>query len=177
MAKKPARKLASKVAPKKPAKAPPKSAAPKPSRPAKPTIAEHRVAVAGVALHVRHGRGRSEELELRGTAAINVGAPESVVRTTGVVRLSASDRSGNVLSYNPASLNRNLVLTLAVDDVDLALLRAIFVTGTGSELSDPALTVWATTMGPLAPDTASEAPILEFGYSLDFDPGPSMGSR
>ena len=62
------------------------------------------------------------------------------------------------------------MLTLLVDEADLALLREIFVTGTGSELSDPALTVWATTARPLTPDAPAAEPVLEYGYRLDFDP-------
>jgi hypothetical protein len=173
MAKKPNKKAAAKSSSRKTAAKP---AARSASKTARPVATEHRIAVAGVALHVRHGRGRTEELELRGTAAINVGAPESVLRTTGVVRLSA-DRGESHLGYNPASLSRNLVLTLFVDDADLALLRAIFVTGTGSELSDPALTVWATTAAPLPPDASAEAAVVEHGYSLDFDPAPPLGAR
>jgi hypothetical protein len=156
----------------KPARAArPAAKAAKSARPTKPVMTEHRVAVSGVALHVHHGRGRREELELRGTAALNVGAPESVVRTTGAVLLTTG-RAASALTYSPASLNRNLVLRLTVDQDDLDLLRSIFVTGTGSELSDPALTVWAVTEGLLAPDSSAEMPVVEFGYSLDFDPGP-----
>jgi hypothetical protein len=143
-------------------------------RAAKPTATEHRVAITSVAVHVRYGGSRSEEFELRGTATLNVGSPESIVRTTATVRLGGKSAK---LAYNPASLNRNLAIALPVDDVDLALLREIFVTGTGSELSDPALTVWATTAAPVAPDEASEAEVVEYGYSLDFDPGAALGPR
>jgi hypothetical protein len=153
-----------------------KPAASAKSTAARPAIAEHRIAVAGVAVHVRYGRERVEEFELRGTAVLNVGAPEAIVRTTGVVRLG-SGKGESALAFNPASLNRNLVLSLSVGDADLALLREIFVTGTGSELSDPALTVWATTAALLAPDAAAESGVVEFGYSLDFDPAPALGSR
>ena len=171
MAKKPGRKPTARPTARRPASKParPRAAA-KPT--AKHVATEHRIAVAGVAVHVRYGRNRSEEFELRGTAILNVGSPESLVRTTGVVRLGR--KGGATLGYNPASLNRNLVLTLPVDEADLALLREIFVTGTGSELSDPALTVWASTAAPLAPDAVGEADVIEYGYSLDFDPPTSL---
>ena len=172
MAKKPKKKPASKKAP--PKTAGKSSPAKRTTKPA-PVATEHRITVASVAVHVRYGRERSEEFELRGTATLNVGSPESIVRTTGVVRLIG--KGDAALSYNPASLNRNLIVTLLVDADDLALLREVFVTGTGSELSDPALTVWATTAAPLAPDAATEAAVVEYGYSLDFDPGPGLGPR
>jgi hypothetical protein len=171
----PAAKPASRRPAKKRAPAPP---ARKSAKGVTASPAEHRIAVAGIAIHVGYGRDRSEEFELRGTAAINVGAPDSIVRTTGVARLvsRSSAKGAGTLGYNPASLSRNLVLTLFVEDADLDLLRAVFVTGTGSDTSDPALTVWATTAGSLAPDAPATEPVVAFGYSLDFDPGP-MGPR
>ena len=179
MAKNPKKKPAKKVAPRKAAP----QAAPKTSRraekpPKTPVAAEHRIVVASIGVHVSYRRNRTEQFELRGAATVNVGAPDSIVRTTGLVMLVSRQGAGgaNGLVYNPASLNRNLVLTLLVDDADLALLREVFVTGTGSELSDPALTVWATTAKPLTPDAPAAEAVLEYGYSLDFDPAP-MGPR
>jgi hypothetical protein len=178
MAKKPKPQRIAKPAPRKAgAKAPPRAKNRLPKREAAPA-AEHRIAVAGIAIHVGYRRDRAEEFELRGTATLNVGAPDSIVRTTGVARLvsRASGEGAGTLVHNPASLNRNLVLTLFVDDTDLDLLRAVFVTGTGSETSDPALTIWARTSGPLAPDAPATAGVVEFGYTLDFHPG-AMGPR
>jgi hypothetical protein len=127
---------------------------------------------------VSYGRERVEEFELRGTATLNAGAPDAMVRTTGVAVLTSRQGAGgpNRLAYNPASLNRNLVLMLAVDDADLALLREVFVTGTGSELSDPALVIWARTARPLATDASDNDSVAEFGFRLDFDPA-QMGPR
>ena len=45
----------------------------------------------------------------------------------------------NRVSYAPASLNRNLVFSLYIDEADLDLLRAVFVTGTGPVEGDLAL--------------------------------------
>ena len=177
MAKNPKKKPAKKIAPRKAAP----QAAPKTSRraekpPKTPVAAEHRIGVASIGVHVRHRRNRTEQFALRGAATVNVGAPDRIVRTTGLVMLVSRQAAGgaNGLVYDPASLNRNLVLTL--DDADVALLREVFVTGTGSELSDPALTVWATTAKPLTPDAPAAEAVLEHGYCLDFDAGP-MGPR
>lgn len=147
-----------------------KSSAPKKRGKAAP--AEHRVSVAGVAVAVTYGKRRSEEFELRGTATVNVGVPEAMVRTTGFVSLAARAGAGTLgeIAYDPASLSRNLVLTLRVDDADLKLLRDIFVTGTGREGSDPGLIIWARTAAALPPSTSATLPVVEFGYRLDFDP-------
>jgi hypothetical protein len=146
------------------------------SRAAKPVPAEHRIAVTGVAVAVTYGRNRTEQFELRGTATLNAGSPEGTVRTTGLVVLSSAKGSKNGLQYNPASLSRNLVLTVVVSEADLALFREIFVTGTGSEMSDPALVIWASTARQIRTDASDATPITEFGYRLDFDPAP-MGPR
>ena len=134
---------------------------------------EHRVAVTGVAVAVTYGRNRTEQFELRGTAILNAGSAERMVRTTGVVVMTSAKGGRNELTYDPASLSRNLVLRVAVTDADLALLRDVFVTGTGSEMTDPALVIWAASPRPVTADTADTLPISEFGYRLDFDPAPA----
>ena len=160
--KKPAKKSVARPAPKK--------------RTEKPVPAEHRIGVTGVAVSVTYGRNRTEQFELRGTATLNAGALEGMVRTTGLVVMSSAKGARNELAYNPASLSRNLVLTVVVSEADLALFREIFVTGTGSEMSDPALVIWASTARQIRADASDAAPITEFGYRLDFDPAP-MGPR
>ena len=142
------------------------------ARAAKPVPAEHRIAITGVVVSVTYGRNRAEQFELRGTATLNAGAPEGMVRTTGLVVMSSAKGGKNQLAYNPASLSRNLVLTVVVSEADLALFREIFVTGTGSEMSDPALVIWASTARQVRADVSDSVPITEFGYRLDFDPGP-----
>ena len=139
---------------------------------AKPTPAEHRVAVSGVAVAVSYGKSRTELFELRGTAMLNVGAPEAMVRTTGLVVMQAGKGGRNELVYNPTSLNQNLMLSLTVSDADLSLLREIFVTGTGSEAADPALVIWATTARPVRADAFDQLPVAEFSFRLDFAPEP-----
>ena len=138
----------------------------------KPVPAEHRVAISGVAVAVTYGRTRTEQFELRGTATLNAGAPDDMVRTTGLVVMTSGKGGKGELAYNPASLSRNLVLTVVVSDADLALFRDIFVVGTGSESTDPALVIWAATTRPVKTDASDALPITEFGYRLDFDPGP-----
>ena len=162
MAAKPKKRPAPKLAPRK--------------RAEKPVATEHRVAVAGVAVAVTYGKGRAEQFELRGAATLNVGMPEGIVRTTGLVVMTSGKGGKGALTYNPASLNRNLILTVVVSEADLALFRDIFITGTGSEASDPALVIWAVTARPVKTDTPDALPVAEFGYRLDFDPAP-MGPR
>jgi len=168
-----------------PAKAPPavkapapKPAAKKPARRAEPIAAEHRVTVASVALAVSYGRDRSERMELRGAATLNANGEGGGLRTTGLVVLT--ERKGakiaNRIAFAPASLNRNLVLSLFLDEADLALFRALFVTGTGPEAGDPAVVFWARTVEPLKADAAATEAVIEFGFRLDFDPGP-VGMR
>jgi hypothetical protein len=157
----------------KPPPKPQAKPAAKKRKPAEPISIEHRVAVTGVALSVSYGRDRSERMELRGTATVNANAPSGSVRTTGFVALALKRgaKIANRVSYAPASLNRNLVLTLYVDEADLNLFREVFVTGTGPEGSDPALFFWARTVRPI--EEAGTEPVIEFGYKLDFDPAPS----
>jgi hypothetical protein len=156
---------------------------PAPSKPAKPAArrrsaepvsTEHRIAISGVALAVSYGRDRGERMELRGTATLNANAVGGGTRTTGFVALAAKKgaKISNRVAYAPASLNRNLVFTLYVDEADLALFRDLFVTGTGGEASDPSLIFWARTVRPLAADETGAEPVIEFGFRLDFDPGP-----
>jgi hypothetical protein len=156
-----------KPAAKKPApkKAPAKPAAKK----APPRPAEHRIAVANVGLAVTYGKGRAETFELYGTATLNVGDAEVMVRTTGFSAFIAG-KGANRIAYAPAALGRNVVMTVHADASDLALLRAIFVTGTGTEASDPGLTIWARTARPLKIDMPDELPVTEFGFRLDFAP-------
>jgi hypothetical protein len=163
-------KLKKKLAPKAPARAAPKKRAP-----AEPVFAEHRVAVAGVALAVSYGRDRSERMELRGTATLNANTPGAGTRTTGFVSLSLKKgaKIANRVAYAPASLNRNLALTLYVDEADLDLLRAVFVTGTGPEDTDPGLIFWARTARALDAAEAGTEPVTEFGFRLDFAPSPA----
>lgn len=161
-------------------KKPPAKPAPKPAaktrKPAEPVYIEHRVAVTGVALAVVYGRDRSERMELRGTATVNANASSGSARTTGFVALALKKgaKIANRVSYAPASLNRNLIFSLYVDEADLALFRELFVTGTGPEGSDPALVFWARTARQV--DDAGTEPVIEFGFKLDFDPAP-MGAR
>ena len=167
-----------------PAKAPPakaaahKPVAKKPARRAEPIAAEHRVAVASVALAVSYGRDRNERMELRGSATLNANAEGGSVRTTGLVVLNARKgaKIANRIAYAPASLNRNLVLSLFLEEDDLALFRALFVTGTGPEAGDPAVVFWARTVEPLKADETATEPVIEFGFRLDFDPAP-VGMR
>ncbi len=155
--------------PKPKAKAPRKKKAP--ATRAEP--AEHRIAIVGVALSVAYAKTRSERFELRGTAMLNTSAPAAMVRTTGLAVLTAGKGGKNALAYDPASLNRNLTLTLTVSADDLALFRDIFVTGTGSEAGDPALVIWATTARAVRPDASDTVPVTAFGYHLDFAPEPT----
>jgi hypothetical protein len=157
-----------KPAPKTPPKpAPKKRAAPE------PISIEHRVAITGVAMAVSYGRDRTERMELRGTATVNANAPAGGTRTTGFVALALKKgaKIANRISYAPASLNRNLVFTLYLDEADLALFREVFITGTGPEGSDPALVFWARTVHQI--DDAGTEPVIEFGFKLDFDPAPA----
>ena len=154
---------------KKPAAKPKPASKPKAKR-AAPQPAEHRIAVAGVGLSITYGKGRAETFELYGTATLNAGSPEVMVRTSGFSAFVAG-KGANRIAYTPASLGRNLVLTVHADASDLALLRAIFVTGTGTEASDPGLTVWARTARPMKTDMPDEQPVSEFGFRLDFGPG------
>jgi hypothetical protein len=160
-------------------KATAKKAAPKPAakRAPKAMPAEHWIAVAGVALSVSYAKDRAEQFDLRGTATVNAGVADGILRTTGVAELIArKGRAANRVDHLPASLNRNLVFTLYLDPADLALLREVFVTGTTIGDTDPALVVWVKTARPLATDAADSQPVTEFGYRLDFDPA-SMGPR
>jgi hypothetical protein len=161
-----ARKTAPKPGPKPAAKRAPKAAP-----------AEHWIAVAGVALSVSYGKDRAEQFDLRGTATVNAGVADGILRTTGVAELIARrGKAANRVDHLPASLNRNLVFTLHLDPADLALLREVFVTGTTIGDADPALVVWVKTARPLATDAADSQPVTEFGYRLDFDPA-SIGPR
>ncbi|MEJ0012259.1 MAG: hypothetical protein WDM94_06420 [Bauldia sp.] len=160
----------------KPKKRPPPKppAKPAPRKRATETVAsEHRIAITGVALAVGYGRDRTERMELRGTATLNASAAGGGTRTTGFVALALKKgaKIANRVSYAPASLNRNLAFTLYVDEADLALLREVFVTGTGPEAADPALIFWARTVAALDVGTAATEPVTEFGFRLDFAPG------
>jgi len=118
------RRPAVKVAAKAPAlKVPAKPAVKR--RAAEPVSVEHRIAVASVALAVSYGRDRSERMELRGSATVNADLPGGGTRTTGFVGLSLKKgaKIANRISYAPASLNRNLVFSLYIDEADLDLLR------------------------------------------------------
>ena len=156
------------------AKKKPTAKAPAPrKRPAERVAAEHRVAISGVALAVGYGRDRTERMELRGTATLNLNSPGGGTRTTGFVGLSLKKgaKIANRVSYAPASLNRNLTFSLYVDEADLTLLRDVFVTGTGPESADPALVFWARTVETLDTTEATTEPVTEFGFRLDFAPG------
>jgi hypothetical protein len=154
-------------------KKPPAKLAPKKRAPVERVATEHRIAITGVALAVSYGRDRTERMELRGAATLNANASGGGVRTTGHVALSLKKgaKIANRVSYAPASLNRNLTVALYVDESDLALLREVFVTGTGPESADPALVFWARTVKPLDAAEASTEPVTEFGFRLDFSPG------
>lgn len=149
--------------------------APKKRAPAEPVFVEHRVAVASVALAVSYGRDRTERMELRGSATLNADMPGGGTRTTGFVALSLKKgaKIANRIAYAPASLNRNLVFSLYIDEADLDLLRAVFVTGTGQEDSDPALTFWARTQRALDAGEPGSEPVTDFGFRLDFSPAPA----
>ena len=144
-------------------------------RPAEPVFVEHRIAVASVALAVSYGRDRSERMELRGSATVNADLPGGGTRTTGFVGLSLKKgaKIANRVSYAPASLNRNLVFSLYIDEADLDLLRAVFVTGTGPVEGDLALAFWARTNRPLDTTEAGSEPVTDFGFRLDFAPAPA----
>jgi hypothetical protein len=154
---------------KKPAPKPKAAAKTKPAAPKKPVPqpAEHRIAVAGIGVSVTYGKSRGETFELTGTATLNAGNAEVMVRTTGFCAFVAG-KGANRIAYTPSALGRNLVLIVHADAGDLALLREIFVTGTGTEASDPGLTIWARTARPLKTNTPDEAPVTEFGFRLDF---------
>jgi hypothetical protein len=149
--------------------------APKKRAPAEPVFVEHRIAVASVALAVSYGRDRTERMELRGTATVNADTSGGGTRTTGFVTLSLKKgaKIANRVSYAPASLNRNLVFSLYIDEADLDLLRAVFVTGTGPADADPGLTFWARTPDLLDTGEARSAPVTDFGFRLDFAPAPT----
>jgi len=149
-----------------------KPAAPKKRAPAEPVFVEHRIAVASVALAVSYGRDRSERMELRGTATLNADLAGGSTRTTGFVALSLKKgaKIANRVSYAPASLNRNLVFSLYIDEADLDLLRAVFVTGTGPVEGDLALAFWARTQRALDTAEAGSEPVTDFGFRLDFAP-------
>jgi hypothetical protein len=155
---------------KKPAPKPKAVARPK-AKPAAakppPQPAEHRISVASVGVSVSYGKSRGETFELTGTATLNAGNAEAMVRTTGFCAFVAG-KGANRVAYTPAALGRNLVLVVHADAGDLALLREIFVTGTGTEASDPGLTIWAKTARPMKTDMSDEAPVTEFGFRLDF---------
>jgi hypothetical protein len=161
-----------------PARAPAKPPQAKKRAPAEPVFVEHRIAIASVALAVSYGRDRSERMELRGTATVNADTPGGGVRTTGFVALSLKKgaKIANRVSYAPASLNRNLVFALYIDEADLELLRAVFVTGTGPADADPALTFWARTQRALDTAESGSEPVTDFGFRLDFSPAP-IGPR
>ncbi|CAN5155416.1 hypothetical protein BH10PSE9_BH10PSE9_13020 [soil metagenome] len=154
---------------KKPAAKPKPVAKPKPApvRKPAPQPTEHRIAVGGVGVSVTYGKSRAETFELTGTATLNAGDAEVIVRTTGFCAFVAG-RGANRIAYTPAALGRNMVLIVHADASDLALLREIFVTGTGTEASDPGLTIWAKTARPLKTDMPDDAPVTEFGFRLDF---------
>jgi hypothetical protein len=156
----------------------PKPATPKKRAPVEPVFVEHRIAVSSVALAVSYGRDRTERMELRGTATLNADIPGEGTRTTGFVALSLKKgaKIANRVAYAPASLNRNLVFSLYIDEADLDLLRAVFVTGTGNEDSDPALTFWARTQRALDAGEPGSEPVTDFGFRLDFSPAP-VGPR
>ncbi|HVZ13251.1 MAG TPA: hypothetical protein VG894_02220 [Bauldia sp.] len=164
-----------KIARKKPkpaAKAP--VPAKKRPRPVEPIAIEHRIAVVSVALAVSYGRDRTERMELRGTATLNANVEEGGQRTAGVVILAARKgaKSANRIAYAPASLNRAFVLSLFLDEGDLALFRDLFITGTGPESADPGVVFWARTVHELKTDESGSEPVIEFGFRIDFAPVP-----
>jgi hypothetical protein len=143
-------------------------------RPAEPVAIEHRMAVASVALAVSYGRDRSERMELRGTATLNANTDAGSHRTAGAVILAGRKgaKSANRVTYAPSSLNRAFVLSLFLDEADLTLFRDLFITGTGPENADPGVVFWARTVHELKSDEASNEPVIEFGFRIDFAPAP-----
>jgi len=142
---------------------------------AEPVAIEHRLAVASVVLAITYGRDRTERMELRGVATMNANAESGGQRTSGVVILAARKgaKSANRIVYAPASLNRNLLLSLFLDEADLALFRDLFVTGAGPESADPGVVFWARTVHELKTDAPASEPVIEFGFRLDFAPAPA----
>jgi hypothetical protein len=142
----------------------------------KPVATEHRLAVASVGVRVRYGPERSEQFEFRGACAVNASATDGGVRTSGMasVSLRAGAKAASRIDYTPASLNRNLVLTLFLDAADLAIFRDLFVTNPGGY--DPGLTLWVKTARPLKTDAADSQPVSDFGYRLDLVQTPRSSS-
>jgi hypothetical protein len=134
--------------------------------------------VASVGLVIGYDVGRSERLELRGTALVNANDFDGGLRTTGFISIvpRGSARVENTVAYNPGALDRNLVFTLAAEETDLALLRELFVGQAGSRAgaANAVLTLWAKTARPFSRDGAADQRATGFGYRLDFplSPGP-----
>jgi hypothetical protein len=141
-------------------------------QPAPPPV-EHRIAVASVSIVVAHGPGRVEKFELRGAATVNASLPDGGTRTTGeaTVALKKGAKAGNSVAYDPASLNRNLVFTIFLDEADFALFNAVFVRNPGGY--DPGLRLWARTASAIDASGGTH-PAIDLGYRLDLvqTPGP-----
>ena len=159
--------------PKKPAprKAPTRSA---PRRAPAAAPVDHRLVVASVGLAVSYAKGRVQHFELSGAAIANSSLPDGGTRISGLVRLGRKKggKGSDSAAYDPASLDRNLVLTLFVDDDDFALFRDVFVRNPGGY--DPGIRLWARTARPFDTATAASQPVIAFGYSLDLVQTPAV---
>jgi hypothetical protein len=141
-----------------------RTVAPAKRAPSAPPV-EHRIAVASVGITVAFAPARAEQFELRGSGTVNASLPDGGTRTTGEATvILRKGKSSNSVVYDPASLNRNLVFTLFLDEADFALFNAVFVRNPGGY--DPGLRLWAKTAKAI--DTAGDSqPAVDFGYRLD----------
>ncbi len=130
--------------PKKPAprKAPARSAPARRAPAAAPV--DHRLVVASVGLAVPTPRGGSSIRTVR-RGDCQRSLPDGGTRIVRLVRLGRKrgGKGSDSAAYDPASLDRNLVLTLFVDDDDFALFRDVFVRNPGGY--DPGIRLWART--------------------------------
>ena len=181
MAAKPKPKPKAKRAPAKTRPAPVRPAAAAPAREAAPSHVssapvEHRIAVASVGITVGYTPDRVEQFEMHGAGTVNHSSPGGGTRTTGqaTVVLRKGQKSNNRVSYDPGTLNRNLVFTLFLEEGDFALFHDVFVKNPGRY--DPGLRLWARTAKPLDTSKADSQAALDVGYRLDLVQTPA-GAR
>ncbi len=157
MARKPKKAIARKAPARRPATKRASAAAP----------VDHKLIVARVGVAVSHDKGRTQHFELAGAAIANSSLPDGGTRTSGLARINRKKgaKGSSSASYDPASLNRNLIFTLFLDQDDFDLFRDVFVRNPGGY--DPGLRLWVRTARPFDTATAASQPAVAFGYSLD----------
>jgi hypothetical protein len=169
--------MAAKPKPKPKAKPAPAKARAPASAPAARSVSasavEHRIAVASVGVTVVFMPERAEQFEMRGAGTVNSSSPGGGTRTTGqaTVILRKGTKSENRVSYDPGTLNRNLVFALFLEEADFALFHDVFVKNPGGY--DPGLRLWAKTARPLDTSKADSQAALDFGYRLDLVQTPA----